>query len=509
MSDGTETIRAVDVDPKLGVKVEHGVPPGANVSCECTCTSKTFIDIYENRVHPRSAIMSGNLKVHGFAFRELGRFGASFDTRTEKWNEYYAHLRELERVEKAQAEAHAAAAKAAQSQQPLQQQAAGTNLNSNSTAATKPTAQLTPAGPRTKSYTFLLSQSTTTAQASEQVAANALSSAANSAQANNGIKGVARLARDHFFNWLFRGTMAAAHHEQRLIARVSQLANVARSHIRANGPALQSLAAAVGTALFLEMNPISTQHTPSVPSKAHSSAHMSPSLRPEAVSFSPTTHPQHGAHAIPTPWQLSSPSPSQESFGAIVEGLPAGLREEILAATPKRPTTRETKPGILGWLEAKKNHIMEMATQQRADVLAKSFPQRMAFYLTHPPSDTFDEDHAPTSILRPPYAQLLPQMAATVPVLPGLRQPLAGDLAHHDAKVDAVLSEAVRARGRGTPHRLRMSLQSHGDETVASRTTTHSPSTVGLTETRVFPSLQQPSQSADKFLTILGEAGGF
>lgn len=52
-------------------------------------TRDTFFNVYMGTVHPRTAILNGDVKVHGWAFQEMANFGASFDFATEKWDSFY------------------------------------------------------------------------------------------------------------------------------------------------------------------------------------------------------------------------------------------------------------------------------------------------------------------------------------------------------------------------------------------------------------------------------------
>uniref|UniRef100_A0A146LPH4 Uncharacterized protein n=1 Tax=Lygus hesperus TaxID=30085 RepID=A0A146LPH4_LYGHE len=48
MPDKTTCIRSIQIDPDSGVQVYNTIPPGARISCDCSCNSDVFRDIYYN-----------------------------------------------------------------------------------------------------------------------------------------------------------------------------------------------------------------------------------------------------------------------------------------------------------------------------------------------------------------------------------------------------------------------------------------------------------------------------
>lgn len=59
------------------------------ISCDCSCNSNIFRDIYYNTQSPKNAVLSGKVRVKGFAFTSLLQFASSFDFSTQKWKDYY------------------------------------------------------------------------------------------------------------------------------------------------------------------------------------------------------------------------------------------------------------------------------------------------------------------------------------------------------------------------------------------------------------------------------------
>jgi hypothetical protein len=90
---GGETTRAVLVGDD-GVQVFNEIPDNMSVSASMYMSRDTFFSLYLGDIHPRQAILSGQVSVPGFAFRQVYNFGISFDSSTAKWNEFYAHKRE-------------------------------------------------------------------------------------------------------------------------------------------------------------------------------------------------------------------------------------------------------------------------------------------------------------------------------------------------------------------------------------------------------------------------------
>lgn len=87
--DGKISKKTVRVHPENGIKIFHGEPIDGVVTCRTSMKRDTFFDVYMGTVHPRNAIINGDVKVHGWAFREMSNFGASFDFATESWNRFY------------------------------------------------------------------------------------------------------------------------------------------------------------------------------------------------------------------------------------------------------------------------------------------------------------------------------------------------------------------------------------------------------------------------------------
>lgn len=87
--DGKVAKKAVRVHPTNGVQVFHGEPSDGVVTCRTAMKRDTFFDVYMAKISPRQAIVNGDVKVQGWAFREMARFGGSFDFRTERWDDFY------------------------------------------------------------------------------------------------------------------------------------------------------------------------------------------------------------------------------------------------------------------------------------------------------------------------------------------------------------------------------------------------------------------------------------
>jgi hypothetical protein len=85
---GEDCHRYVKVEPER-VQCFKDLPEHEKSTCEVHMNRDTFFKVYLNEIHPRNAVLSGAVRVRNWAFRELQKFGLSFDLSTEKWAAYY------------------------------------------------------------------------------------------------------------------------------------------------------------------------------------------------------------------------------------------------------------------------------------------------------------------------------------------------------------------------------------------------------------------------------------
>jgi len=65
-------------------------PHALNIRARITAEREWFLKVYAGDVDPVSAVLSGKIYVHRFAFNEMSAFSSAFNFSTESWKSYYS-----------------------------------------------------------------------------------------------------------------------------------------------------------------------------------------------------------------------------------------------------------------------------------------------------------------------------------------------------------------------------------------------------------------------------------